>query len=485
MATNLRLKIGSIIIDSVDGVASTSTIPGAVFAFPADGIIGRTSETTEEIPIRIRCKIGASDDPTDLTDLVNDVLDALDAMATDGVIVEWQAGSTLMEIDPAEVAGLSYTVEHQWEDKGCTLAVTITAARIDASGIGSGEWQIQRNTASNMKVVGRLTYANLNDALADVALMRAGSKRPTWMPSSARVVEDTAEPAQRSGDVGTLVKADYRPVTHVVIWETMAAHMATSSAFDNVRRAEWKAETQQRDPLNIRAGNVTGVNFNLRGALEFKSEQNTTYDALDAAAVAASAMLAQAIACAQVKLAEAEARLGVSITLVEELNRGVTGADGVYEVNLVGVTGGPTRVMAWNETETFEENFQGEFVGCTDGSEWEGEDARGDEQLISHSLEIVCLGRVARGYARPQALPGSGWRRINRADEHPQTSDTGGAPMTRVVYNRKYRRVPTGNGGSSDFGRYAPRPAAPSQGNDAWVRDGDPQSPTGHAGQFG
>lgn len=490
MATNPRLVIGSTIIDSKE-TGSTSTIVGAVFSFPLEGVLARTTETSEEIPIRIRCEIGAGDDPDDLVALVEEVLDALDAMATDGMVIEWQPGSTLMEIDPAEVAGLTYSAEREWGDKGVLLKVTISAARIDASGIGTGgigtgEWQIQRNTATRMFVVGRLTYANLNDSVADVALMRAGSKRPTWMPSSARVVEDTAETPQRSGDIAALTKADYRPVTHVVIWETLASHMANSAAFADVKRAEWKGEVQQRDPLNVRAGNGPGFNVNIRGVLEFKTEQHTTYDALDAAALAASAMFAKAVACAEVIKAEGEARLGVSITLTEDLSRGVTGADGVYEINLVGVTGGATRVLSWNETETFEETFQGEFVGCTDGSEWEGEDARGDEQQIGHSLQIVCLGRVPRGYAKPQGLPGSGWRRIHRADERPQVNDTGAVPITTVTYNRRYRRVPTGNGGSSDFGRYAPRaPALPSQGNDAWVRDGDPESPTGHAGQFG
>jgi hypothetical protein len=305
------------------------------------------------------------------------------------------------------------------------------------------------------------------------------------MPTSAKVVEDTAETPQRSGDIAALTAADYRPVTYVVIWETLAAHMFASAAFADVKRAEWKGETQQRDALNIRAGEGPGLNCNVRGVLEFKTEQHTAYDGADPAGIAAATLYAKALACAEVIKTEAEARLGTSFRLLHELESGVTGADGVYEINLVGVTGGPTRVMAWNETETDEANFQGEFVGCTDGSEWEGEDARGDEQLIGHSLEIVCLGRVPRGYARPQGLPGSGWRQIQKADERPQTFNVGAIQQTRVVYNRRYRRVPTGRGGSSDFGRYAPRPAAPSQGNDAWVRDGDPQSPTGHVGQFG
>jgi hypothetical protein len=485
MATNLRLLIGATIIDSVEGVASTSTIPGAVFSFPLEGVIGRTTETSEEIPIRIRCNIGSGDTPSDLADLVEDVLDALEAMATEGVIIEAGAGETIMEIDPAEVAGLSFTVEKHWGDKGCTLLVTIAATRIDASGIGTGEWQIQRNTAGGMKVVGKLTFANMTAAVTAVAAMRSGSVRPTWMPTSARVIEDTLEAGQRQGSIATLVGADYRPVTHTVIWETLANHMATSSAFADVKRAEWKGEVKQRDPLNIRAGNGPGFNVNIRGLLEFKTEQHTVYDSLDAAAVAASALLAKAIACAQVILQEAQARLGTTIQLLEELNRGVTGSDGVYEIDLVGVTGGPTRVLTWNETETFEENFQGEFVGCTDGSEWEGEDPRGDEQLITHTLEIVSLGRSARGYLRPQGLPGSGWRRINRADEQPQRSRIGEAHATRVVYNRKYRRVPTGNGGGGGNPDRRTSSGGTAQGNSAWVSDGDPNSPTGHVGMFG
>lgn len=493
MATRPRLIIGSTVIDSVeDAGATTSTIDGAVLAIDYESGMHRIrTGDTEDIPIIVRVKRLVGDTLADVIANAQLVLDALDTMNAQGVIIEYESGQTLVEIDPATVGNVSYTADEQFGDEGIKLTITISAARIDPGFDGSGEWQIQRNTAGRIFVVGRLNYRNLLVALADVALMRAGTKRPVWMPSSCRVVEDTATTGQVSGDIAGLSIDDYRPVTIPVMWEQMASHMASHPAFANSKRAEWSANVATLPPLDFNAGQPhPGMAFSLNGTSEFKSEQNATYDPSDPAATSAGDMKSQAIAQAQVMLEEAERRLGVKVQLNVDIDRGVTGADGVYSINLKGIAmpdrfGVGRIVTSWNETLLVEHSFKGQFTDTTDGGRWEWEHPGGDEITVTHTLIATSLGAPV-SYVRPGIVPASQFRRVYKGGDNPsnplddgdngtdtrpfKTGVSQGATEFRSNYTRRYVYVPKGKG-----------PKGPEKTSSSF---GGGSKPQGHAGQF-
>ena len=445
MATNMRLVIGATIIDSIDDAgASASTIEEATLGFPIEsGVAAETAASQEVIRFRIRVKVDPVTGTTAaLRTAVLEVLEALDAMASVGFTLEHASGQPLIEVDPELIAGsVDYDVRQRWGNKGWIGEVSVRIPRIDASQVGTGTWQIQRIAGGRMLVVGTLQYAALADALADVAAMRSGAVRPAWMPSSCRVVEDTAGAGQAQGSIDTLPSTSYRPVEMTVIWEQMAAHMANSSAFNDVKRAKWKVRAVPRPPINDRAGQDPGFDVTIEGTIEFKTEQSTTYDAADTAVTADQAMRGKVVACISVLKAVAEARAGVAITLLVDHERDINGEDGVYQFSVNGVSGGPSRVMGWEETETIEEAFRGQIAEGSDGSEWEFGHSGGDARTVHHSLDISSIGGF-RPYVKPASVQGSNWRRIVRADDQGQSFRTGAAPRQyKISYRRVYRYV--------------------------------------------
>lgn len=472
MAQNARLVIGAGIIDSAQS-GSTSTIAGAIFAFKPEGFTVRSTPEADEIPFRLRLAVA---DTATAKSRVQDILDLLDTIATEGIIIEYDNGSTLVELDPATVASIDYETAITYTAQGADIEVTVRAENIDANAIGTGSWQVQRNPAGRMFVVGSLYYADLATAIADVAAMRSGATKPAWMPASCRVVQDDSESVKAQGALNGMAAANFRPCTMTVAWEQMPSHLHNSAAFANVKRAKWTVNAKPRDPLNTRAGNKTGLNVEINATLEFKTESGTAYDTADPAGIAGAAMHAAALACAAVIKSEAEARSGTTITIMEDYGRNVTGEDGVYTITLIGVTEGATRVLSWEESETYEETFRGQFIECSDGSEWEFEHSGGDLKMVQHSLEIVSLG-APRAYAPPISISGPNWRRIYLGDSPPHSFNAGtqGARQYRRKFQRTYRYVNPGKGGGAEDRRTVAGGEAPASA----------ESPTGHVGQFG
>lgn len=444
MASNMRLVIGGTVIDSVEGALSASTIDGAVLAFPIeDGVAAETSSQTEVLRIRIRVTVDPATGTTDeLRTRVLEVLEALDAMAQVGFTLEHSAGDALIEVDPELVANsVTTSVRQRWGKKGWIGEVSIEIPRIDQSQVGTGTWQIQRVGGGRMLVVGTLQYADMATALADVAAMRGGAVRPAWMPTSARVVEDTAGTGMAKGSIAALPTTSYRPVEMTVIWEQMASHMASNSAFNGIPRAKWAVRATPRPPLDDRASQDPGLDIEIEGTIEFKTEQSTSYDLADSSVTPDQSMRGRVLACIDVLKAVAEARAGTQITLLVDHERDISGEDGVYNFNVRGVSGGPSRVMGWEETETLEEAFRGQIAEGSDGSEWEFEHSGGDAKTVHHQLEISSIGGF-RPYVKPASVQGSNWRRITRADDQGKSFRTGSGPRQyRAMYRRVYRFV--------------------------------------------
>lgn len=476
-----RLVIGSNIIDSVeDASESTSTVAGSIFEFGNrdDGLISEESPTAITANFTIVVNVDAQ---ADLNQRVQDVLDALDEMRAEGVEIESDIGERLFYIDPANVESVAYSTTKEWGYCSCTITVGLEITPFDSSQFGKARWQYNRNSSGRAFVVGTIIASTRAAAVAAAAPLRAGTARPVWMDSSFRVVSDLNEFEMASGDIATLADTSYRPGEISVTFEQVPSWMANNSAFDDIRRGEFKFSAKLERLLNTRADNLPGLSVEVRGMVEFKTEASSTYDVADTTTVAAGDLKGKVVAMANAAVAQAETRLGESIVLLDPIERSVTGEDGVYEFILTGVTGNANQVLEWDEQETYVETFRGQIVNLADGGDFEFEHPGGDEVSLRHTVRIVSLNG-SRGYPKPQTSLRN-MRRTLLEDDPAQIlrADATLPKRHEKIYRRSYVRVNKsaalggGDRSTSSGGR--------SSGNDSWQRG--VAEGQGHIGQFG
>lgn len=463
-----RLVIGNNIIDSVEDASnSTSTITGAIFEFGNrdDGLISEESPTAITSNFTIVVNV---DSQADLNQRVQDVLDALDEMRSEGVEIESDVGERVFFIDPAAVESVAYSTTKEWGFQSCTISVDLEITPFDSSQFGKARWQYNRNSSGRAFIVGTIIASTRAAAVAVAAPLRAGTARPVWMPDSCRVVSDLNEFEMSSGDIGTLPDTSYRPGEISVTFEQLPAWMASNSAFDDIRRGEFKFSARLEKLLNIRAGNLPGLAVEVRGMVEFKTESSTDYDVADTTTVAAGGMKGKVVAMANAAVAQAETRLGESITLLEPLERSVTGEDGVYEFIVVGITGNANQVIEWDEQETYVEAFRGQIVNLADGGDFEFEHPGGDEVSLRHTVRIVSLNG-SRDYPQPQTSLRN-MRRTLLEDDPVQIlrADSTLPKRHEKIYRRSYTRVNKGGagggGGRATSSGFGPQIGLPGQG---------------------
>lgn len=453
MATAHRIKIGSAYI-AADTTGSTVTGTWATFGDRATGLV--ISESPSEVRIPFRIHVTGDDNP-EMLDRVGDILDLLDAMNDDGVSIEIESGIEVVEIVRADVRSIRYEFERRPGDTGMILEGAIVAEKFDPDiQEGRGTWQYQRNGSGRGFVTGRITASSRAAAVAAAAPLRAGTARPIWLSTAFKVQEDTNEFEFQGGTIGSASDTAYAPAEILIVYEQLPAWAASDAAFADVVRLDLSFQATNRQPLDNRAGINPGLDVSLTGSLTFKTEQGTTYDAADTTVVASTALHAKVLACIGAIIAEAEKRLGEgALTAMGDIERFITGADGVYQFALPMITGGANRVLEWDEDELYERTTQDVILDIYDGSHWVFEHPAGWLETIAHRLDIVALGG-ARGYARPQ-LFGRGrgkWKTMREGDKPPKIMRHGpGIGSSPVAFRfmshfeRDYRLIKSGGGG--------------------------------------
>lgn len=448
MATDFRVKIGSATIASV---ASSSTVPGtrAAFGDATGGFAVETSPDSSRIPIRIH--IEGTDNP-EMLDRTSDILDLLDAMNVDGVAIEMESGVAVVDVARTSVRAIRYESARRVGDTGMIIDVTIIIEHFDADIIdGRGTWQYQRNASGRGMVVARLTAESRAAVVSLAQLLKSGASRPAWLSSAFKPVEDTNE-FEYSGN-GLATESSYAPAEITVMFEQLPSWAASDTAFADVVRMEVSFEATSSRELDIRAGNEPGLDVSITGRLTFKTEANTSYDASDTGVVASSALHAKAVACVQSMIVEAARRLGVpELTVVGDLERTVTGEDGIYQFAVPLISGGTAQVLEWEEDEIYERVSQDVILDIYDGSHWVFGHPGGFAETISHTLSCVSLGG-ARGYVQPQGLRRASngkFKLMREADRPPKILRPGGDGVMkfRTHFEREYRLVRgSGHGG--------------------------------------
>lgn len=493
MPSQWKLTIDSTLFDSHEN--GDSTIDGVFIGFGDRDNGTLIEETPDSIRVPFRVHIVATNAQT-LADNTQDVLDTLASIAQHGATLTDEAGVEHLELNPDTVAKLGIEVTRflgpDGARSGNIIEAVIVAEKLDSSFTqGTSTWSYQRISSGRSFCVGRIRAENRAAAVAIAAPLRSGAERPVWMPTNLRVIEDTNEFDAAAGEPQDLPDSSFRPAEEVVVFEQMPLWASADSRFDNVKKLECRFEARPRANLNQRAGNFPGLDVALTATMHFKTEYSATYDAADTdtTIVASSALPGKVLACAAAIVDEAQKRLGEGVfTLMAPLEKSVTGEDGVYQVTVTAITGGPSRVLLWEETDLYEETSQDEDVPIFDGSEWEFQ--RLPLCTIQHALDIVSIGG-GRGYQKPVSLqrrPGAGsWKQRYIGDQptKPMRNNDDSATQFVASYRRNYKflRKGTGGGGiNGDTGTQARSSGGPSG---AGHFGGDAQSPFHHAGQFG
>lgn len=452
MATTHKIKIGTASI-AADEADSTVIGTRAAFGDISTGLVITESPSDIRIPFRIHI---VGDDNEEVLDRVSDTLDLLDAMNTDGVSVEIEPGVDVVEVQRSDVRSIRYEFERRPGDGGTVLEGTIVVEKFDPDiQDGMGVWQYQRNGSGRGFVTGRIRATSRAAAVAAAAPLRSGAARPVWLSTAFKVQEDTNEFDFQGGTIGLASDTAYAPAEILVVYEQLPAWAASDPAFADVVRLELSFQATNRPPLDNRAGHNPGLDVSLTGTLTFKTESGTTYDASDTSVVASTAMHSKVLACISAIIAEAERRLGEGVlTPMGDIERFITGADGVYQFALPMITGGANRVLEWDEDELYERNTQDVILDIYDGSHWVFEHPAGWLETITHRLSIAALGG-ARGYVQPQQFGrGRGkWKTMREGDKPPKIMrhgpGIGSLPASfRFIthYERDYRLIRSGSG---------------------------------------
>lgn len=442
--SNPRLIIDTGIIDGTE--SGTSTIAGTIFGFGDRGVGLEISESPTELRIPFRVRVQGDDNAT-MLDRVQDVLDLLDAANVEGLVIEMQSGVEVVDIARDTVKNIRYETTRKPGDNGMVIEGNFIIEKFDPDYTeGRATWQYQRNGSGRGFVVGRIFAESRAAAVAYTAPIRAGSSRPVWMASSFRVQEDTTE-FEFQGGVITGADGLYAPGEAVVVFEQMPAWAAANSVFNDVVKMELTFNATQREELDVRAGNVPGLDVDISGRLTFKTESSTTFDAADTTTTSSTALPTKVEACLTAIIAEAQKRLGEGVlTPMARLDRSVTGEDGVYQFAIPLITEGPSRVLKWTEVETYTRETRDVLLDIYDGSDWEMEHPGGFRETINHVLTIEALGG-SRGYTQPRMFGrGKGtWKLMRDADRAPEikrrgNGRTGPDPQWRFVthFERDY-----------------------------------------------
>lgn len=470
MASQWKLIIDTVLLDSHEGGAST--IDGTFIGFGDRESGTIIEETAESLRFPFRVHVSAPDSQT-LSDRTQDVLDALELAASKGFTLEDEADVEHISIDPANYQSIDFEVVTLLGPDGARsgniLECAFTVTKLDSDYTsGKTSWSYQRNSSGRAFCIGRVFAETRAAALAIVAPMRSGATRPVWMPSSLRVVEDTNEFDAVPGNPTALLDGSFRPAEAVVVFEQMPGWASGDSRFADVKRLECRFEARPRANMSTRAGNLPGLDVSIAATMHFKTENSTTYEAADTSVVASNALSGKVIACAQAVIDEAKRRLGeAELNILTPLEKVITGEDGVYSFTVQGVTGGASRVLAWEETDVYEETSQNEDLPIFGGGEWVFEKL--PLCTIRHTLNIVSLGS-GRSYIKPVSInrrPGNGtWEQRYLGDQPVEIMPNDGEAVTQYVarYQRHYKFIRKGSGGGNGD-RYAPQRGQGPQGH--------------------
>jgi hypothetical protein len=387
-----RVKIGSYIIDFAEGT-NTSTTTGVVGAWLPDET-RRVNETADAADFSFTVRANAANVAQMKTRL--DAVRNAVAQISEDVVIEMGAGVPLMEFKTSD--GSYYDLASEVQiipgNDVSILTITIRARRHDGDGARPNPnlppgaldffgWQYEAGPDGTGAFLTRAQFETFAQAMVHAGNLRSGASRPVWMPAKFtlhNVGYEMEEPAT----------AEYRPTTLVIAYVALPEWAAS---IPNLVRI---TSEMNAVPIRLNERSLTpepGHLVTISGQLTFKTEANTSLGDGDAVDVASAALRAAADAATDAVAAQAATRFSDGgFAMIERAYPQFSVVNGTVGFELAMVTGGPQRVMEWNETVTTAFVDRAAELVDSEGNVTIMGHALGYEWTVTQNATVIYLG---------------------------------------------------------------------------------------------
>lgn len=421
-----RILIGSYIIDSADA-SSTSTTSGVVLdlddAQPLQVAIDREEFRWPIMYAHITAATEAA-----LNTAIEAVRAKIEAPGGFDVIYEETASTTLIKMDADEWPQADGAMEVEISGLTADIAFSFTGRRSGPVASGAGDeagqtspinWQYETAAGGiGLMVVratfgptisgGSITAGSRQNAVAFINKLRNTANYPSWLATTFRMLNAVVEFEQKENQA-SVGESSYDPCVATITFNEMDSAVTWPS---NVQSGNYTVSPVEREPLDVRAGELGGKDFVLRGTLTLKTEGNTTFNSSDSA-IAAAAVYSTAVTTVANILTYITGTLYSSFALTQlggadiDIERG-TGVVN-FSVRLVSST-----VLSWTERGRIRNVDQKVWSRATDGTDWEYERNGGPLKVFTHALEVLKVG-AGQPYKPPNL--GNDWSRIDEDND--------------------------------------------------------------------
>lgn len=464
-----RLCIGSsYIIDSAD-TSSTSTTSGVQLDLDAeDGARPVIRDSEYRWPIMYAVVTAASQ--AALKTAVDAVIDAIMNCAGKEVKYEETNGTTLFNM-PATIWPMAVgECEPDYDGLTCDIAFSIIGQRAgvlaggaaDEPGqIGPIEWQYE-NTGGGLGGMivnatfgptlsaGSITAGARQNAVAFINKMLSSSNYPAWLSAAFRCVGIAPIAFDQKANQGTVGESSYDPAIVSMTFRELAATLHADATFPaEVRSANWNVDMQEREPIDVRSGQLDpGNEIVLFGDLLVKTEGNTTFNGSETSL--ADNAIEAACAAAVDSIVNMFKAVYASLTPVQLGN---------YRLNIDAIQGvcgfavsflACGRILAWKESGILLNRWPKARSRASNGADTRYINKGGPIKTLVHNLTIQ-----TQGSPEPYRAPNlqSGW----------DIDDSATEPVTEISYRNGFRIFTTTGESSYTFMNKGPTNVNPDR----------------------
>jgi hypothetical protein len=420
------------------------------------GPVVRWSETKTDMELAFAVQVTAAS-----ASALKTALEALRAAAVANsnadLVLERVSGTTLFQwlVSDGSWSRIEGNVEFDvgaLDDASSThVALAVLTFRAERVGLASGsagdpadaiaplDWGVAFDANGRGSASVAATFETLATAQAWVATLRSGAGKPAWLGTAWRFASVTYNPSQQLNQGSPVPTAAYTPCAVTVVFRAMVSAFAADSAFADVVDCTYNVNAVPRQ------GTPDGAGFDLTitGSLQFKTENDATFDSGDTTSVAANTLRTKALACIESIKTDAQTRSGYGFTQLDDVDLTYDAATGEVIFSVKGVSLLPNNVLAWAETVTIQRTPLDVIMPGTKARRVY-QDALGADWTIRHSLAISALS-VPSYRAPALSLSAGDWlERPATKHEQPPMVSANGTRVYATSWEKEWMYVGSG-----------------------------------------
>lgn len=441
-----RLYIGSYIIDSADS-SSSSTTSGVQLDLDADeGATPTIRDGEYQWPVMYAVVTAASQ--AALRTAVDTVRDAILNCAGKEVKYEETNGTTLFNMPATIWPDAEGEISPEYDGLTCDIAFRIVGKRAgqlaggaadEAGQIGPIEWQYEITGGGIAGMVVNATFGPTlsgetvttgarQNAVAFINKYRNTANYPSWLSTNFRCVSIAPIAFNQKANQGSLAESSYDPCTVSMIFRELDSTLAADATWPSeALSADWNVTMQERDPINVRSGQVDpGADIELFGTVLLKTEGGTTFNSSETPTkLADSAIYSKAEAAVEAIITMFKAvYTSLSPVQVGNIRLNIDAIQGVAGFSVTFISSGG--ILRWDESGQIVNRDVKARSRAANGVDTRYANEGGPVKTLAHSLTIVSLNSP-----QPYRVPplSSDWDR----------DDVGNIPVTEVSYRNGFR----------------------------------------------